>query len=134
IALYQASRQEHALGGANFDYMNLGTELVQWGRYDSIGFKEYHLLNSRFDPVEGYWRWGYTDMIRQCNLILDNLGDPEVEMSEDSRQNISGQAKFFRGYTYYVLATLYGGVPIVETTVEEPKFDFKRATKIEVLQ
>ncbi len=134
IALYQASRQEHALGGANFDYMNLGTDLVQWGRYDSRGFKDYHLLNSQFDPVEGYWRWGYTDMIRQCNLILDNLGDPEVEMSEDSRQNISGQAKFFRGYTYYVLATLYGGVPIVETTVEEPKFDFKRATKIEVLQ
>src|SRR5690606_38229928 len=114
--------------------MNLGTDLVQWGRYDSRGFKDNHLLNSQFDPVEGYWRWAYTDMIRQCNLILDNLGNADVEMSEAARQNFSGEARFFRGYTYYLLATLYGGVPIVETTIEEPKFDFQRSTKVEVLQ
>lgn len=134
IALYQAARQEHALGGANFDYMNLGTDLVEWGRYDSRGFKDYHLLNSQHDAVEGYWRWAYTNMIRQANLILDNLDDPEVALSEDSRRNFSGQARFFRGYTYYVLATLYGGVPIVSSTVEEPKFDFTKSTKVEVLQ
>src|SRR5690554_3986152 len=75
VALYQAGRQEHSVGGANFDYMNLGTDLIEWGRYDSRGFKDYTLLNSQHDAVEGYWRWGYTDMIRQSNLILDNLNN-----------------------------------------------------------
>lgn len=134
VALYQACRQEHAIGGANFDYMNLGTDLVEWGRYDSRGFKDYYLLNSQHSAVEGYWRWAYTDMVRQCNLILDNLESTEADLSEQARQNFSGQAKFFRAYAYNVPVTLYGGVPIVANTIEEPKFDFQRASREEVLQ
>ncbi|HYH57082.1 MAG TPA: RagB/SusD family nutrient uptake outer membrane protein, partial [Anseongella sp.] len=134
IALYNASRQEHATGGANFDYMNLGTDLVQWGRYDSRGFRDYTLLNSQHDAVKKYWDWAYTDMIRQCNLILDNLGSPELELSEEARRNFSGQTKFFRGYAYRVLVNLYGGVPIVESQITEPRFDFQRASREEVLR
>lgn len=134
VALYQAARQEHIIGGTNFDYMNLGTDLIEWGRYDSRGFKDYHLLNSQHDAVEGYWKWAYTEMIRQCNLILETLNNPEVQLSEEARQNFEAQAKFFRGYTYNVLATLYGGVPIVAEIISEPKFDFQRSSKAEVLQ
>lgn len=134
VALYSASREEFALGGANFDYMNLGTDLIEWGRYDSRGFKDYYLLNSQHDAVEGYWRWAYRDMIRQCNLILETLNNPEVQLSDEARRNFEGQAKFFRGYTYNVLATLYGGVPIVAEIISEPKFDFQRSSKEEVLQ
>lgn len=134
VALYSASRQEHAVGGANFDYLNLGTDLIEWGRHDSRGFKDYTLLNSQHDAVEKYWSWAYTDMIRQSNLILDNLLNPELELSESARQSFSGQAKFFRAYAYRVLVNLYGGVPIVATQVSEPKFDFQRASKEEVLR
>lgn len=133
VALYAACREEHNVGGANFDYMNLGTDLVEWGRYDNRGFKDYSLLNSQHEAVEGYWRWAYTQMIRQANLILDNIDDPEVQMSDEARKNFSGQAKFFRAYTYNVLVNLYGGVPIVATQITEPKFDFERNTKEEVL-
>src|SRR5690606_8682574 len=55
VAMYYAGRQEHTIGGANFDYLNLGTDLIEWGRYDSRGFKDYTLLNSQHDAVEGYW-------------------------------------------------------------------------------
>lgn len=134
VALYAGSREEHRAGGANFDYMNLGTDLVEWGRHDSRGFKDYTLLNSQHDAVENYWNWAYTDMIRQSNLILDNLQNPELELSESARQNFSGQAKFFRAYAYRVLVNLYGGVPIVATQISEPKFDFQRASKEEVLR
>lgn len=134
VALYYASRQEHTIGGANFDYLNLGTDLIEWGRYDSRGFKDYSLLNSQHDAVEGYWTWAYTDMIRQCNLILDNLENPDLDMDPSVKIAFSSQAKFFRGYTYNMLANLYGGVPIVENQITEPKFDFQRASKLEVLQ
>src|SRR5690554_6154621 len=134
VAMYQASRQEHTIGGANFDYLNLGTDLIEWGRYDSRGFKDYTLLNSQHDAVEGYWSWAYTEMIRQCNLILDNLENPDLEMDPEVKISFSSQAKFFRAYTYNILANLYGGVPIVENQITEPKFDFQRASKREVLE
>jgi hypothetical protein len=134
VGLYQASREELNTGGANFDYMNLGTDLTEWGRNDARGFKDYTLLNSQHDAVRQYWEWAYTDMIRQCNLILDNLSEREADISEDARQVFSGTAKFFRAFTYNVLVNLYGGVPIVERQIFEPKFDFQRASKLEVLQ
>src|SRR5690606_32165078 len=55
-ALYHASRQEYAIFGANFDYLNLGTDLIEWGRYDSRGFKDYTILNSQHDLRE-YYPW-----------------------------------------------------------------------------
>lgn len=134
VALYQAAREEHNVGGVNFDYMNLGTDLTEWGRYDARGLKDYTLLNSQYGPVEGYWRWAYTDMLRQSNLILDDLKNPDLVLSEEARQNFSGQAKFFRAYTYNVLVNLYGGVPIVESVITEPKFDFQRASRLAVLE
>ena len=134
VALYQAAREEHNIGGANFDYMNLGTDIVEWGRADNRGFKDYSLLNSQFDPVNGYWDWAYKNVIRQSNFILDNLDKPGLEINASQRASFSGQAKFFRAYAYTVLANLYGGVPIVDRQITEPKFDYQRATKEEVLQ
>lgn len=134
VALYHASRQEHDIGGNNFDHMNLGTDMVEWGRPDGRGFKDYTLLNPQSDVASSYWDWAYKEMIRQCNLILDDIHNPELDISEDARNNISGQAKFFRGYAYNVLANLYGGVPIVSERLVEPRFDFTRASREEVLR
>jgi hypothetical protein len=134
VALYVDARQEHAIGGINFDYMNLGTDLVQWGRPDSRGFRDYTLLNPQFGLAQSYWDWGYQRLIRQSNLVLDVIDNPEVTMSDEARANIKGQALFFRGYAYSVLVHLYGGVPIVAERLIAPKFDFVRASKIEVLE
>lgn len=59
VALYAAARQGEILGGVNFDYMNLGTDICSWGRPDSRGFKDYTLLNSESPYVTAYWDWGY---------------------------------------------------------------------------
>ncbi len=40
---------------------------------------------------------------------------------------------FFRGYTYNFLVNIYGGVPIVDARLTEPKFDFVRSSRLEVL-
>lgn len=134
VALYQAAREEHNIGGANFDYMNLGTDIVEWGRPDNRGFKDYTLLNSQFAPVVGYWDWAYKNVIRQSNFILDNLANPKLSLDPAQESYFSGQAKFFRAYAYNVLVTLYGGVPIVDHQITEPKFDYQRASTEEVLQ
>ncbi|SFC16882.1 Starch-binding associating with outer membrane [Parapedobacter composti] len=131
-ALYESVRSEHHLSG-NFDYMNLGTDVVRWGRADSRGFADYTLINSYAEPSRLYWNWAYEKVLPRANLILDNIDNMDIDISEESRNNIKGQALFFRGYVYNILANLFGGVPIVETLYSEPRFDFERESRENVL-
>jgi hypothetical protein len=133
VALYQGARQEHIIASTNFEYMTVGTDQTQWGRNDSRGNKDYSLLNSNLDATIIYWDWAYKQMIVRANLILETIDDPSIKIADAARKNIKGQALFFRGYTYNFLANIYGGVPIVENRITEPKFDFVRNTRAEVL-
>ena len=48
--------------------------------------------------------------INRCNQVLDNV--PAIDMDATQKQQLIGEAKFFRGFFYYNLATLYGNVPL----------------------
>ncbi|MCP1385887.1 RagB/SusD family nutrient uptake outer membrane protein [Runella salmonicolor] len=133
VALYEGARQEHIIASTNFEYMTVGTDQTQWGRNDSRGNKDYSLLNSNLDATIVYWDWAYKQMIVRANLILENIDNPSLNIAEDVRKNIKGQALFFRAYTYNFLANIYGGVPIVKERITEPKFDFVRNSRAEVL-
>ena len=133
-AIYDAVRLEHQITGANFDHRNLGSDVVRWGRADSRGFADYNLLNSSNVVVQQYWDWGYRDVIPRANLVLENIDDMELDIQDNARNNIKGQALFFRAYAYNILVTLYGGVPIVDIRLTEPRFDFVRDPKEEVLK
>ncbi len=133
IALYEGARQEHTIASNNFEYMTVATDLTQWGRNDSRGNKDYSLLNSNLDATIVYWDWAYKQMIVRANMVLENIDDPKLVIGDEARGNIKGQALFFRAYTYNFLANIYGGVPIVDKRLTEPKFDFVRNTRLEVL-
>lgn len=134
IALYEGARQEHTIASNNFEYMTVATDLTQWGRNDSRGNKDYSLLNSNLSATIVYWDWAYKQMIIRANVILENIDDPDLEISDEARGNIKGQALFFRAYAYNFLANIYGGVPIVAERLTEPKFDFVRNTRKEVIE
>ncbi len=134
VGLYQASREEHIIAGGNFEYMTVGTDQTQWGRNDSRGLKDYSLLNSNLAATIIYWDWAYKQMIMRANLILEGIDNQNLKISDEARNNIKGQALFFRGYTYNFLANIYGGVPIVDSRLTEPKFDFVRESREEVLR
>lgn len=133
IALYEGARQEHTIASNNFEYMTVATDLTQWGRNDSRGNKDYSLLNSNLDATIVYWDWAYKQMIVRANMVLENIDNQKLVITEEARGNIKGQALFFRAYTYNFLANIYGGVPIVDKRLTEPKFDFVRNTRVEVL-
>jgi len=134
IALYAGARQEHTIASNNFEYMTVATDLTQWGRNDSRGNKDYSLLNSNLDATVVYWDWAYKQMIVRANSILENIDDPNLIITDEARANIKGQALFFRAYSYNFLANIYGGVPIVDKRLTEPKFDFVRNSREEVLR
>lgn len=133
VALYEGARQEHIIASTNFEYMTVGTDQTQWGRNDSRGNKDYSLLNSNLDAAIVYWDWAYKQMIVRANLILENIDNPALTITDDTRKNIKGQALFFRAYTYNFLANIYGGVPIVKDRIVNPKFYFVRNSRAEVL-
>ncbi len=138
-ALHEAARDELAGEYDNLNYywiMFAGTDVATWG-HDGIQRIDYNnLLTPTVDAVKLVWDWAYQKMINRANTIITYANDPsrsDLWSSESEKNAIVAEAKFFRAYTYNMLANLYGGVPLVETIITTPKTDFVRATREEVL-
>lgn len=76
-------------------------------------FSQWSYANS--ESVGGVMKiWGYAyECINRANIVLGRVDG--VSMSDQSRNWIKGQALFLRGYTYFHLLRLYGGVPLTTT-------------------
>lgn len=71
-------------------------------------FDFFYVANDVYSP------WGH---IRNCNDVIENV--EKSSLTEQQKNEILGQAYFFRGYMYYHLVTIYGGVPIIDH-VQDP--------------
>lgn len=80
--------------------------------------------------LSGAWLSLYKTIYR-CNLVLQNMEG--VQMTDEQRIQIAGQASFVRGLCYFNLVRLWGEVPIITKTqnVVEAR-DNKRAAIGEV--
>lgn len=52
--------------------------------------------------------------INRANQVLDNV--PKIDMDDNQKKQLLGEAQFLRGFFYYYLATLWGNVPVLLTT------------------
>ncbi len=139
-SLHVAARDEIAREHDNLNYywiMFAGTDVATWG-HDGIQRIDYNnLLLPTVSAVDMVWDWAYREMLNKANAIITYGDDPELSgiwNSEAERNAVVAEAKFFRAYTYNMLANLYGSVPIVKTLITTPKTDFERAGREEVLQ
>ena len=76
-------------------------------------YLEYDNLNSPGTIGIGdlwIWRDNY-HVVNRTNFVLSNVDD--VDMSEESYNQIKGQALFLRSLAYYHLATYYQSVPLI---------------------
>lgn len=55
------------------------------------------------------WRDNY-HVVNRCNFVLSKVDN--INLDQDSRNQIKGQALFLRGLAYYTLATYYQQVPL----------------------
>lgn len=55
------------------------------------------------------WGYGY-ECINRANIVLGRVD--QVAMSDEARNKIKGQALFLRGYTFFHLLRLWGGIPL----------------------
>lgn len=64
--------------------------------------------------------WGdYYRGIQKCNLVLDYV--PGIQMDQNTKDRVLGEAYFLRAFYYYNLAIRWGGVPLVKTTINADK-------------
>ena len=73
----------------------------------------------------------YYRIINRCNVIID-LIDAVKFTDENTKKYIKGEALAFRAYSYWMLGSQFGGVPLIKkvTSVDETK-TIKRSTQQE---
>ena len=134
VALHTTARDElFRIDGRERFSMVIGTDLSRIGDPGLNEWKDYNVqLSPSSAVVNYYWNWGYIDMLPKANIIISNVQKAET-ISQADKDAIEAEARFFRAYTYSALVNLYGGVPIADKFISEPKSDFTRATREEVL-
>ncbi len=136
-ALVLSARNELTNGDNWYRYVN-NTDVASSAGAEYAGSYDW---NNQITPTTGFvryfWDWAYEEMILRANTIIEYAQKPELAAiwsSEADKNAVIAEARFFRGYTYNILANLYGGVPIVDQVYAAPKFDFVRASRQEVYE
>ncbi|WP_276365557.1 RagB/SusD family nutrient uptake outer membrane protein [Chryseolinea sp. H1M3-3] len=74
---------------------------------------QFLITDYNYGNAYGIWNDIYVGIFR-ANQVLDNV--PAIEMDEQLKTRILGEAKFLRGLFYYNLVSLWGNVPLMLTT------------------
>ncbi|PQV48236.1 SusD-like starch-binding protein associating with outer membrane [Jejuia pallidilutea] len=102
-------------------------------RPDITGIAAYNVFPGS-TYFNSFWENHYIGITR-ANISLERI--PDVEIEEDLKQRLLGEASFLRAFFYFDLVRSFGGVPIVTTYTEllEPAINDKtRATVEEVYE
>ncbi|MBW3468406.1 RagB/SusD family nutrient uptake outer membrane protein [Arthrospiribacter ruber] len=95
------------------------------------------ILQGAIDPsnplIISNWR-GWYRVIHRANIVLDNAENATEEITEDLRNRIIGEAYFLRGWGYYELGSLWGGVPLMTTMATSTESATPRSTEEETFQ
>lgn len=130
-ALHVSAREEEL---DQVPVMATGTDIAVFGAGDGRFYNNYKEITPTSNNVNQWWDWAYTKVIKNANLIITRAENPDVKWTEEEKNAIVAEAKFFRAYAYNSLVNLYGGVPIVDRELTAPKYDFVRASRLEVLK
>ncbi len=79
-------------------------------------------VNSEYDMIGAdAWHFFWWDPAYRFNKDINMLFDaiPSLSIDQDAKDRLLGEASFLRAYTYFELAKLHGGVPII-TEVGDP--------------
>ena len=84
---------------------------------DHVSGADWFLGTSGAGNPQGYWGvngpWvGCYSVIARANTVLENVAAINTNIDPTVKNRILGEAYFFRGWAYFQLVQLYGGVPI----------------------
>lgn len=122
--LYEHFSDDNMFGRGLFWYLNASDDMVT-GRTDagSAAVRDFTATGNE-SRVNSMYRKFY-QIIQRANNIIDNV--PAMEIGDEIKNRVLGEAYFMRGYAYFYLAQYYGdqraGIPIVtEANMQENSF------------
>lgn len=104
----------------------VGTDVCSPGGIEGveIPFFKYEDMNAENDAVEYMWEI--------CFLVINNANNALKSIGEDGDPEKIAEARFFRGYMYNMLATLYGDIPLLTEPTSSARTDFERTPVAQV--
>lgn len=136
IACYQHTRNlyfpnhhnAYTLKGKGTDVIDV--PLIRMGQTLS----DYSIIDPQKSEFNNIYSSFY-QLISKANTALFAAELEHIQWgSQAEKDYVIAQAKFFRAFAYRNLGQLFGGVPIVDEIITEPRFDFVRSTRIETYQ
>lgn len=107
---------------------------------DHVSGADWFLGTSGAGNPQGYWGvdgpWvGCYSMIARANSVIENVSAMTDNIDADMKQRILGEAHFLRGWAYFQLVQLYGGVPIrLHSLGVDPESNIPRSSVMETYQ
>lgn len=102
-------------------YMIMITDYATDIGYSTAAGDPTKLSNMTYDASNRYFSNNWRDMynvVSNANTILDNVD--AVNMSEEKKNLVKGQAKFLRAMAYRDLTDAWGAVPFITSLVKNP--------------
>ena len=137
VGLIYQFRQEWQADDKTYWTQFYNTDMYSAIENTSIKWDWSQKLTPVTSEAKTYWNWAYIKMIPMTNNIIkyaEESDNADIWQNEAEKNAVIAEAKFFRAWTYNILANLFGGVPIVDKVVDEPTFDMVRSTRQEVYE
>ena len=102
---------------------------IPMGAFSSGDNSTFFANSSRSTPsygtggINSWWSYGNMRSINKFIEALDSAVEKKI-ITEDNYKTYKGEALFIRAYCYFGGVTAYGGMPIVETSLDD-KYDGK---------
>lgn len=109
-----------------------GDEAITGGDGSRPGLTELEAFSytPRTEEFNDFWKLEYKG-INQCNLVLDNIGD--IQMNAERKNRITGEALFLRSFYYFQLAQVFGDVPLYLQVLPPDELQIPRSSMATVL-
>lgn len=130
--LYFFMENDGVVGRGFMHYYNCSDDIVT-GRSQSGCDRMKNFIADFSRDVTANWPEMYK-LIKRCNDIIRFV--PQMNISEEKKKAVLGQAYFFRGWAYLWIAPYYGdngangGIPIVTEKTPIDSLDVPRAAKV----
>jgi starch-binding outer membrane protein, SusD/RagB family len=94
-------------------------------------FDQFSTLNVNNGALNDFWNGQYLG-ISKANQVIERV--PAIEMDEELRARLIGEARFLRAYFYFNLVRAFGGVPLITQIRRDTDPPLPRATAQEIYQ
>lgn len=105
---------------------------------DHVSGADWYLGSAGAGNPNNYWGverpWsGLYIVIARANTVLENVPGITADITPELKNRVLGEAYFLRGWAYFQLVQLYGGVPLrLKTLGADPQTNTPRASVAEV--